>query len=132
MSSKEIAVALIGKLPEEATLKDIAQQIEMIAGSEIGHIHRDAQGRAWIDDTNVKVIEVVLDHLATGSSSEEIHVQYPHLSLAQIHAALAFYHDNRDEFDDEINRGVNQADSAWAANQNSPLRQRLRALGKLR
>ncbi len=32
MSSKEIAVALIGKLPEEATLMDIAQEIELVAG----------------------------------------------------------------------------------------------------
>jgi uncharacterized protein (DUF433 family) len=130
MSSKEIAVALIDKLPEEATLMDIAQQIEMAAGAEFSHIRRDAHGRAWIDDCNVKVIEVVLDYLATGSTPEEIHIQFPHLSLAQIRAALAFYHDNRDEFDAEINRGLEQADSAWAASQNSPLRQRLRALGK--
>jgi uncharacterized protein (DUF433 family) len=100
--------------------------------TEISHIRRDVQGRAWIDDSNVKVIEVVLDYLATGSTAEEIHVQYPDLSLAQIHAALAFYYDNRDEFDAEINRGLEQADTAWVANQNSPLRQRLRALGKLR
>ena len=52
--------------------------------------------------------------------------------MAQIHAALAYYHDNRDEFDAEINRGLELADSGWAANQNSPLRQRLRASGKLR
>jgi uncharacterized protein (DUF433 family) len=130
MSSKEIAVALIDKLPEEATLLDIAQEIELVAGAEFGHVRRDAQGRAWIDDRNVKVIEVVLDHLATGSTPEEMHVQCPHLSLAQIHAALAFYHDNREEFDTEINRGLERADSAWAASQNSPLRQRLRALGK--
>jgi len=32
MSSKEIAVALIGKLPEEASLMDIAQEIEFVAG----------------------------------------------------------------------------------------------------
>ena len=57
MSSKEIAVALIGKLPEEATLMDIAQEIELVAGvknmpaTEISHIRRDAQGRAWIDDS---------------------------------------------------------------------------------
>ena len=36
MSSKEIAVALIGKLPEEATLMDIAQEIELIAGIRRG------------------------------------------------------------------------------------------------
>ena len=31
------------------------------------HIRRDDDGVAWIDDTNVKVIEVVLDRLAYGS-----------------------------------------------------------------
>jgi hypothetical protein len=36
MSSKEIAVALIGKLPEEATLMDIAQEIELVAGIRQG------------------------------------------------------------------------------------------------
>jgi uncharacterized protein (DUF433 family) len=92
---------------------------------EISHIHRDAQGRAWIDDCNVKVIEVALDYLSTGSTPEEIHAQYPHLSLAQIHAARAFYYDNREEFDAEINRGLERADSAWAASQNSPIRLRL-------
>jgi uncharacterized protein (DUF433 family) len=96
--------------------------------TEITHIRLDAQGRAWIDDTNVKVSEVILDYLATGWTPFEIHVQYPHLSLAQIHAALASYYDNQDEFDVEINRGLERADSAWAANQNSPLRQRLRAI----
>lgn len=27
------------------------------------HIRFDERGRPWIDDTNVKVLEVVLDHL---------------------------------------------------------------------
>ena len=53
------------------------------------HIHLDAQGVAWIDDTNVKVVEVVLDKRAYGWSPEEIHTQHPGLSLAQIHAALS-------------------------------------------
>ena len=36
MSSKEIAVALIDKLPEEATLMEIAQEIELVAGIRRG------------------------------------------------------------------------------------------------
>jgi len=35
------------------------------------HIVLDENGVAWIDDTNVKVIELVLDKLAHGSSAEE-------------------------------------------------------------
>jgi hypothetical protein len=32
----------------------------------VPHIRLDEQGRPWVDDTNVKVIEVVLDHFACG------------------------------------------------------------------
>ena len=46
------------------------------------HIHLDEAEVAWIDDTNVKVIEVVLDKLAHGWSPEEIHFQHPDLSLS--------------------------------------------------
>jgi uncharacterized protein (DUF433 family) len=66
------------------------------------HIRRDPRGVAWIDDTNVKVIEVVLDRLAHGWSPEEIHFQHPGLSLAQIHGALAHYYDHQAELDAEI------------------------------
>ena len=37
-----------------------------------------------------------------GRSPEEIADQYGHLSLAQVHAALAYYHANRDEIDAEL------------------------------
>ncbi len=53
------------------------------------HIELDERGVTWISGTKVKVIEVALDKLAHGSSPEDIHFQYPHLSLAQIHAALS-------------------------------------------
>jgi uncharacterized protein (DUF433 family) len=96
-----------------------------------GHIHRDAEGRAWIDDTNVKVIEVVLDHIAYGWSADEIHVQHPHLSLGQIHAALSHYFDHQPEFDSVIKRSLEQANQRAAAAQDSPGRRRLRAMDKL-
>ena len=35
----------------------------------------------------------------TGMSPEEIALEYPHLSLAQVHAALAYYHANREEIE---------------------------------
>jgi hypothetical protein len=37
-----------------------------------------------------------------GRSPEEIADQYGHLTLAQVHAALAYYHANRDEIDAEM------------------------------
>jgi len=95
------------------------------------HIHLDERGVAWIDDTNVKVIEVVLDKLAHGSSPEEIHFQYPHLSLAQIHAALSYYYDHQQAFDTQIERQLQEVDAMAAQASDSPLRRRLRVMGKL-
>jgi hypothetical protein len=36
------------------------------AATPTAHIWLDEQGRGWIDDANVKVIEVVLDKLGYG------------------------------------------------------------------
>ena len=95
------------------------------------HIHLDERGVAWIDDTNVKVIEVVLDKLANGSSPEEIHFQYPDLSLAQIHAALSYYYDHQQAFDAEIERQLREVEAMAAQAGDSPVLKRLRAMGKL-
>jgi uncharacterized protein (DUF433 family) len=95
------------------------------------HIHLDGEGVAWIDDTNVKVIEVVLDKLAHGSSPEEMHLQYPHLSLAQIHAALSYYYDHKQAFDITIEEQLRWVEAMMAQAGESPIRKRLRALGKL-
>ena len=89
------------------------------------HIEIDERGVAWIDDTNVKVIEVAIDKLAHGSSPEEMHFQYPHLSLAQIHAALAYYYDHQAELDSEIRTRWAEADDLAAQVGDQPLRQRL-------
>jgi hypothetical protein len=45
--------------------------------TETGHIVLDDRGIPWIDGTNVKVIEVVLDKLAHGSSPEEMSPAVP-------------------------------------------------------
>jgi uncharacterized protein (DUF433 family) len=95
------------------------------------HVRTDSQGVAWVDDTNVKVIEVVLARLAHGWSPEEIHFQHPHLSLAQIHAALAYYYDNQETMDQTIERELRETDGQAAAATQSPLRRRLRAAGRL-
>ena len=98
----------------------------------VNYIELDAEGRAWIVGANTKVIEVVCDKIAHGSSPEEIHFQYPHLSLAQIHSALAYYYDHQAEFDAEIARQCDEYDELRAREENSPLRQKLRAMSKLK
>ena len=91
-------------------------------------IEIDETGVAWISGANTKVIEVVLDTLAHGSSPEEIHFQYPHLSLAQIHAALSFYHEHREELEAQIQQRWVDVNELAAKEAESPLHQRLREI----
>jgi uncharacterized protein (DUF433 family) len=96
------------------------------------HIVIDDKGVAWIDETNIKVIEVALEKIAHGSSPEEIHDQHQgHLSLGQIHAALSWYYDHQSVFDAEIHAQLQEFDSLRGQSLGSPMRQRMRAAGKL-
>src|SRR5712692_1134039 len=95
------------------------------------HIKRDERGVAWIDETNVKVIEVVVDRLAYGWSPEEIHFQHPGLSLAQIYAAITYYYDNQAELDGEIARQGDEVRRLREQAGESPLVVRLKAAGLL-
>jgi uncharacterized protein (DUF433 family) len=92
-------------------------------------IELDEQGVAWISGTRVKVIEVALDKLAHGSSPEEMAFQYPHLSLAQIHAALAYYYEHQRELDADIQRRWLEVKALAAQETDSPLQRRLRECG---
>jgi uncharacterized protein (DUF433 family) len=95
-------------------------------------IELDKDGVAWITGANTKVKEVVLDKLAHGSSPEEMALQYPHLSLAQIHAALAYYYQHQEELDAEILQDWNEVKELAANQPESPLRKRLRELKRER
>jgi len=76
-----------------------------VAFVEIGHlIARDPSfrgGRPTIAGTGVSVRAIAIDS-HQGLSPEEIAADRPPLSLAQIHAALAFYHANKREIDADI------------------------------
>src|SRR6266545_7045657 len=92
------------------------------------HIRLDDAGRPWLDDSNVKVIEVVLDHIAYGWNAETIQENHPHLSLAQVYAALAWYYDHQAEMDSEIERQDERIQALRDAATPSPLQRRLAAL----
>lgn len=96
------------------------------------HIHLDERGVAWVDDRNVKVIEIALDMISHGATAEQIYDMHDgYLSMSQIHAALSYYFDHQAEFDAEIEQQVRRADELRTKNLNSPIRQKLRALGHI-
>lgn len=94
------------------------------------HIESDPNvrgGKPHVKGTRIAVADIVLMHLRLGQSLEEIAGRYD-LSLAAVHAALAYYYDHRREIDDSI-----EADSTFAEafhrNNVSPLQEKLKALG---
>jgi len=95
------------------------------------HIEVDSSGRAWVTGANTKVAEIVLDKFAYGWSPEEMHLQHPHLTLGQIHAALSYYYDHQAEIDGQIADQMQEYERLRAQAGDSPLRQKLRRLGKL-
>lgn len=99
--------------------------------STTAHIQIDDRGVPWIDGANTKVLEVALDMIAHGWSPKEIHFQHAHLSMTQIHAALAYYYDHQREMDALIQKSLEQVRRRQEEAGESPIRKRLRELGKL-
>jgi uncharacterized protein (DUF433 family) len=64
--------------------------------------NREGRDRAFIAGTRVRVQDVYADSQVHGKSPEEIVTSLPHLTLSQVHAALAYYYDHRDEILEEI------------------------------
>ena len=87
-------------------------------------------GIAIIEGTRTKVIEVVLDRIANHWDADEIHRQYPYLSLGQIHAALGYYYENQEECDQLIEARRRKAEELRALTENPVLQERLRKLSR--
>jgi uncharacterized protein (DUF433 family) len=94
-------------------------------------LYRDDQGHVWIEGANTKVIQIALDRYAHGWSAEEIQAQHPHLSLAQVHAALSYYYDHQAEMDEEMERMAREAEALRVQAGSSRAEQRLRRHGHL-
>ena len=62
---------------------------------------------------------------------EEMCCQYPHLSLAQVHAALAYYYDHQEQMDEALRQELQEHDQTAVRFHDSPIRSKLRAMGKL-
>ena len=76
--------------------------------SDGAHIEASADtcgGKPRIAGTRIRVQDVVVWHERMGLSADEIVSRYRHLTLAVVYAALAFYHDHREQIDSEMAAG---------------------------
>jgi uncharacterized protein (DUF433 family) len=84
-----------------------------------------------IANSGMKVIELIVEKMAYGWSPEELHFQHPHLTLWQIHSALAYYSDHEEELNKSIQHHMKIAEQIHKKSEFSPLRKRLKSKGLL-
>lgn len=101
----------------------------MLLKTTYEHVVLDKNDVPYVADTNTKVIEIVLDKLAYGWSTEEMHLNHPHLSLGQIHSALAYYWDHQEELDAAIASQLEFVETLRKQIGTTPLVKKLRAQG---
>lgn len=73
-------------------------------------------GKPRIAGTRIPVKHVVIMHEHQGMTLAEISEGYPHLTRADLHAALAYYHDQKEEMDQEISEDQEWSDRMRAEN----------------
>jgi len=59
-------------------------------------------GKPRIDGHRIRVMDIVTWHEKRGLSHDEILELYPGLTLADVHAALAYYFDHQDEIESDF------------------------------
>jgi uncharacterized protein (DUF433 family) len=89
------------------------------------HIYLDETGRAYVKPSGFKV-RMIIEGLAAGYSPEGYVADHSGITLAEVYAALAYYHDHRVEMDEEIKKARGFAEDFLAKNPESELTKRLR------
>lgn len=82
----------------------------MVSTTTYAHIGRKASGKAVVEGTRIAVADIA-SLAEEGLSPSQIQEQYDVLTLAQIHAALAYYYDHRDEIAEERKRAEEAAEN---------------------
>lgn len=103
----------------------------MTSSTAYEHVVIDESGTPFIDGTTMKVVELVLEMHAYGWSPYELQFQHPYLTLGQIHSALAYYWNHKEELDRDIERRLERAEQIRRDVGPSRLAERLKAKGLL-
>ena len=85
------------------------QHIELRPSAIHGH-------KACIAGTRITVQDIYVWHELLGKTPDQIVAEYSILSLADVHSALAYYHDHTDEICEQVRRGREEAERIKAAN----------------
>ena len=67
-------------------------------------------GRSCIAGHRIRVQDIVVLHEMHGMAPKEILEQYPSITLADVYAALAYYHDHQEEIQEEFHKAEQWAE----------------------
>ncbi len=76
-----------------------------------------------------RVAMIVMDYLARGLGPEDLVRHYPYLKLAEVHAAMGYYHDHQAEIDAEIQAELDQLQAEAKTTTPSAIWLKLKAKG---
>ena len=93
------------------------------------HVGLDDKGAPYIQGTTMKIVEIVSENIGWGWGADELQKQHPYLTLGQVHSALSYYHDHKDEVEVDIERRMKLADEILKEFGSSPLSAKLKAKG---
>jgi len=82
-------------------------------------------GKPCVAGTRIRVWDVYVWHELQGKSPEEIVTDFPQLTLADVHAALAYYWDNRESIEREMKEAEDFVADLKAKLGPGPLQQKL-------
>jgi uncharacterized protein (DUF433 family) len=82
-------------------------------------------GRPRIDGHRIQVEDVAIWHERMGMSPDQIVSEYPSITLAEVHAALAYYYENRERIDADIEAAKRYAEEMRAKAGPSRLQEKL-------
>jgi uncharacterized protein (DUF433 family) len=83
-------------------------------------------GRPRIDGHRIQVEDVAIWYERMGMSPDQIVFEYPSITLADVHAALAYYYENKQRIDTDIDAARKYADEMKAKAGRSHLEEKLR------
>lgn len=100
---------------ESTTIQNQAERAEAATPSMLDRVRIVSTpdicgGKPRIDGHRITVKHIILDFQRQGLTPDEIVSAYPSLTLSDVYAALAYYHDHRAEIDADIKAD----DEHWA------------------
>jgi len=84
--------------------------VDQVVEKHISADPRVCGGRPCIAGTRIRVWDVHVWHHLQGMTPEEIAAEFPHVSVADVHAALVYYYDNRELLEKQNRRAQSLVD----------------------